>query len=533
MRATRLTLQALAAALLGLVPLAGADVHPGGPADGGVRATADLDPRQHMRNTGGSDGAGLCVFTSCEVANSRWQAGTLAGFQQWMTHKPGGGYPDKLDQMITQFCREMKRQIPDYAQHTGGDEAFLDLAMKTGRMVGVTYAGQDDFYKGQTIAHMVDLAHLDQSAAAIIDNNRPGVWVWMTRAQFLHRWRGEDDSGRPLAIGRQQVGGGWAVVFLDGPPPPYASAPAQALYGQGGGCECGKDCPCGPKCGCGGEKVLYGQCPGGFCPSGGCPGGNCRPQLGGWIAPAAQPVLQSGGQPAGYVWVNGLGWVQVQQPEPAKPAEKKADPTPEVKPDPKAAEAEAKAANHGIDVAKLRESSRWYLNGGETTKDVVMRAVAGGSLTDDSDRWFLVAVGAPDLHAKVTAAVAGLDPVTAGKLHVKLYTPDRWEVSQFALPPGVSVRKPAVGRVGAEAGRFAGEVTADSLKKFVGDCFSPPAPQPMPAPAPAPQPAPPVPTPDPQPQPAPEPAPPTLTVPGWLLAALAAAAALFFFRRKS
>ena len=470
--------RALLAAVLPLVLLAGVvladDIRPGGPVLDGTRATCDLDKSQHIRNVGGSDGAGLCVFTSCEVADSRWQRGALAGFQKWMTARPGGGYPDKLDQCITQFCREMKRDIPNYAQHTGGDEAFLDLALKTGRMVGVTYAGQDDFYRGQTIAHMVDLAHLDADRAAVIDNNRPGVWVWMTRKQFLARWRGEDDNGSPLTLpvglGRQApVGGGWAVVFLDPPPPPYTDPPAQTLFGQT------------------------------------CANGQCQTPL---------------------TWVPGLGWVKL-TPTPAvvAPAPVAAPPAKPAPAEPKAeAKEEPKLVNHGVDVDRLRESSRWYLNGSETSRAEVMRAVSGAGLTDDSDRWFLVAVGPADLTAKVRAAAAQLDPAARDKLHVHTYAPTDWEVGQFALPAGVSLRKPARGRVGAEAGRFAGEVSAATLTRFVADCQAPP-PAPMPKPDPTPAPA---------PQPDPTPAPPPAGIPlVWVLVIAGGAVLLFVLRRKS
>ena len=95
-----------------------------------------------------------------------------------------------------------------YVQHTGGDESFLELALKTGRMPGVTYAGRDNRYSGP-IAHMVNLVYLDADQAAILDNNYPEKLLWMSRKEFLTRWRDQ--------------GGGWAVVLLTPPasPPPY------------------------------------------------------------------------------------------------------------------------------------------------------------------------------------------------------------------------------------------------------------------------------------------------------------------------
>jgi hypothetical protein len=165
----------------------------------------------------------LCVYTSV-WHSAQWQnVAVLDGYRRWMERRPGGGYPSKVDQTLAAYCRELGRPVPGYVQHTGGDDTFLDLAIRTDRCPAVTYDGRDDFYRGP-VAHMVNLAHLDRDRAAILDNNRPGSWVWMSRADFLARWRG--------------TGGGWAIVLLEAPPPPYTSAPAAepVLVGQ-----CGPD----------------------------------------------------------------------------------------------------------------------------------------------------------------------------------------------------------------------------------------------------------------------------------------------------
>jgi len=169
------------------------------PSSAGLACDLPLD--QAIRNTVGTDNRGLCVFTSVEVA-ARWQnVRALDGFQKWMTGRAGGGWPEKLDRELAEFAREKRVTLPKYIQHTGGDVEFLELAIRTRRMPAVTYSGRDDLYRF-SIAHMVNLAHLDREAAAILDNNRPGVAVWMTRAEMLERWDG------------------WAVVLLSAPPPP-------------------------------------------------------------------------------------------------------------------------------------------------------------------------------------------------------------------------------------------------------------------------------------------------------------------------
>lgn len=185
-------------------------VHPSG-----TRATIDLPVDQHMRNIGGSDGAGLCVGTSNEVAG-HWQSiPELNGFQAWLKLRPGGSYPEMLAADLKKFCNSKGVAVPSHIQHTGGDIEFLRLAFATRRAVSMTYAGYDTFYGNQMIAHMVTGAHLDGTLGAVIDNNEPSRWRWMSDTQLINRWLGKTDDGRNL-----RVGGGWAVVWLNSPPPP-------------------------------------------------------------------------------------------------------------------------------------------------------------------------------------------------------------------------------------------------------------------------------------------------------------------------
>ena len=188
-----------------------ASLSEGGPVgpDGKTEVVCDYPQSLRMRNTGGSDGAGLCVFTSVQNC-ARWQSGpVLQDFQAFMRQYPGGGYPEKLDKFIRLCAQKQGKPVPDFIQHTGGNAEFLDAAMATGRMVAVTYDGHDMHYgMNATIAHMVNLVHLDQEWAVVHDNNFIGEkqLVWLPRAEFMKRWRGN--------------GGGWAVVLLLPPPPP-------------------------------------------------------------------------------------------------------------------------------------------------------------------------------------------------------------------------------------------------------------------------------------------------------------------------
>jgi hypothetical protein len=173
----------------------------------GKEVMIDLPLDLHIRNVGGSDGLGLCVFASLSHAG-KWQSDPVAtAIFPWMRTKPGGGYPSKVDAMLARLGNELGQKCA-YIQHTQGDDAFLDAALATGRFPCVTYNGRDGVYYRNGIAHMVNLAYMDATTAAIHDNNYPGKWLWMTRAEFLQRWRGGGG------------GGGWAVVLLNPPPPP-------------------------------------------------------------------------------------------------------------------------------------------------------------------------------------------------------------------------------------------------------------------------------------------------------------------------
>lgn len=178
--------------------------------DAKTEINCDLPASQHMKNVGGSDGAGLCVFTS--IAHSaRWQnVRVLEDFRDWMRRYPGGGYPEKVKAKITQICRERGVPEPEYIQVQGEDLEILKIACKSGRMPSVTYCfSPTGRYGGGKIAHMVSLVHADENWFCILDNNYPGVdkYEWLTPAEFR----------RTYTCGS----GGWAVILLSpGPPPP-------------------------------------------------------------------------------------------------------------------------------------------------------------------------------------------------------------------------------------------------------------------------------------------------------------------------
>jgi hypothetical protein len=172
----------------------------------GTEIDCDLPGSEHLKNKGGRDGAGLCVFTSIDHA-ARWQnVPQLVGFRDWMTRHPGGGYPQKVDQMIKMICEERGMPVPDYIQAERVDPELLKRACASGRMPGVTYSrSPTGRYGGGRIAHMVSLPHADDRWFCVLDNNYPGEdkYEWMT-----------PEEARRAGILE------WAVILLAPPPPP-------------------------------------------------------------------------------------------------------------------------------------------------------------------------------------------------------------------------------------------------------------------------------------------------------------------------
>lgn len=178
----------------------------------GAEIHVDLPNAEHMNNVGGSDGAGLCVFTSTEHSAKWSNVETLFGFRDWMRQYPGGGWPEKLDAKIRELSTQRGQLVPKFVQFQGKAGDLLPIvehALKTNRMPAVTYGfSPSGRYGGRRIAHMVNCVHLDAKSACVLDNNYPGVdkYEWMTR----------DELGRTITSG----GAGWVVVLLDPGPPP-------------------------------------------------------------------------------------------------------------------------------------------------------------------------------------------------------------------------------------------------------------------------------------------------------------------------
>ncbi|TXH57491.1 MAG: hypothetical protein E6Q97_04345 [Desulfurellales bacterium] len=186
----------------------------GGPSlQDGTEVDVDFPVERHQKNKGGSDGAGLCVFTSIGQAADWHGIEKFVDFRDYMTRFPGGGYPSKVDQYVKRLAQDRGIAVPRYLQIESNDLEIIADAVQRGHMVSVTYCrSPTGRYGGQRIAHMVNCVAARAGplkAWAIHDNNYVGAnqIEWMTETQFKQTYTG--------------MGGGWAFIWLDpGPPAP-------------------------------------------------------------------------------------------------------------------------------------------------------------------------------------------------------------------------------------------------------------------------------------------------------------------------
>lgn len=170
------------------------------PAHRGEVASAPVQPHHHVRNEGGSDGAGLCVISSI-LANGMYQGVPgfdQSGYDEWTeSSKPGkgsalwraakkapGGYsPEKLQRLVDRVVPGEK-----YASHVGTDPEVLDRLSRDGYPIAVTM-NTGELYQGKPIHHFVSLLHYrSDGAACFMDNNdKPGVYRWLAARTFAGR----------------------------------------------------------------------------------------------------------------------------------------------------------------------------------------------------------------------------------------------------------------------------------------------------------------------------------------------------------
>ena len=434
----------------------------------GTRIVFDLPADQHMQNVGGSDGAGLCVYTSITLG-AKWQnTKEMYNLRKFAEGRPGGSYPEKMDADLKIYAKRYNVTIPNYVQHTGGDDAFLDLCIQTRRMPGITYAGVDDFYDSP-ILHMVNLAHLDEKNGAIQDNNRAGKWTSDTRKRILNRWKGLDDNGKDLLVPVREglrtlwipAGGGWAFVWLTPPPPPIDPARRPAVEAV----ETAK-----VRCGCWEREIVEDVAVWSY-----------------WSNGELKYFLRAG------LWYNVDG-------QPIEPPEGLSPPTNEPTDD----------WNKGVLPNSYDRRNRYWINGVEVSRAKAYAAVSApeaDGLVDDSDRY----------HLSIVGPKVAIDPKYLARLHVQFYDSSDW-AARDRLKAAVTLQEPA-----KRGGKVVGEGT--DIKVILASVFDAPAPAPVvpkPVPTPAPEPKPVDPT----------PTEPVLPAPNWLLVIISILAALFLWPKK-
>lgn len=152
--------------------------------------TVDLPGSQQFQNIGSKiDGAGMCVFSSIEMAALACGLEQMRGWRNWCAEKyRGGGWPEKVDQCLRDwFAYKNIPPIP-YIQYEGKDPAtFMALCEKTRRPFGMTY-GYSPRY-GRTIYHMVTGVMFRSKYGVVLDNNFPGEdrYEWVERDELIRR----------------------------------------------------------------------------------------------------------------------------------------------------------------------------------------------------------------------------------------------------------------------------------------------------------------------------------------------------------
>lgn len=172
----------------------------------GERASAPIPPRYHVRNEGGSDGAGLCVISSV-LANGMYQgvpglnvpgprgpngepAQAGKGSELWRRAKaaPGGYSPDKLERLIQSSPYRNEKYASFVGNGSPSDFETLEKLSRAGYPVGATM-NTGALYHYQPIHHMVSLTHYRRDGwAQVVDNNRPGFYSVMPASEWNRRW---------------------------------------------------------------------------------------------------------------------------------------------------------------------------------------------------------------------------------------------------------------------------------------------------------------------------------------------------------
>ena len=180
----------------------------------GEELDCDLPGAMHIKNIGSKlDGAGMCVFSSIEMAALLQGMDEWKGCRDWWASKyPGGGYPSKVDKLVKAYADQKHIPLPPYVQWEGKDpRPILTTLAKTGRMACITY-GYSPRYGGGRIAHMVCSPKFSGQYAVVLDNNFPG--------ESAYEWMSKDELVKRMGAGPGSNGSSWVFAWLTAPPPP-------------------------------------------------------------------------------------------------------------------------------------------------------------------------------------------------------------------------------------------------------------------------------------------------------------------------
>lgn len=193
----------------------------------GVRAQVPIPAEFHLKNEGGSDGAGLCVITS-NTSNGWFQDvpefADAKGSKVWRLakSKPGGYYPEKFKDLLDEagFQTPWLQAEGSAAELVPVIRHYLEMGIPVATTIAFSQRYQPGVPDGR-IHHMIQTVHLDDSLACVVDNNFPGTYLWMTA----------DEYARRLVDGQA----GWVVVLLWGArATAWAIVAAAALFVVGG-----------------------------------------------------------------------------------------------------------------------------------------------------------------------------------------------------------------------------------------------------------------------------------------------------------
>lgn len=169
-----------------------------------VNAPANL----HVKNTGGSDGQGLCVIASVLLASRCNQRGDAEILWTTAKKRPGGYWPAKFERLALD-CGFRR-----WASYEGTDIGVIQRLTAAGHavMATVDYNDKDGF-----ISHAITIVHCDGEWTCYVDNNRPGTWVWLPTSVYVKRATVNTKSFWVIAIESKEekaVVGSSVVIFV-------------------------------------------------------------------------------------------------------------------------------------------------------------------------------------------------------------------------------------------------------------------------------------------------------------------------------